>query len=104
MTKKDIERFFAGKFRTYRAQKTMLRVSKNNSNFVRKSFMVSSVVKKNAVARNKTRRRMTEIVRSMNLLPGHDFVFSLKLEEKKPYSFKFLEEEIKKLLRLCGAL
>lgn len=104
MTKKDIERFFAGRFKTYRAQKTTLRISKNNLNSARTAFIVSSAVKKNAVARNKTRRRITEVVRLLNLSPGKDFVFSIKLEDKKPYSFKFIKEEIEKLLKLCGVL
>ena len=104
MTKKEIKRFFAGRFKTYKTQKTTLRVQKNNLNAARSAFIVSSAVKKNAAARNKIRRRMSEIVRTTDLSPGHDFIFSIKLEDKKPYSFKFIKEEIEKLLKLCGAL
>ena len=104
MTKKEIERFFAGRFKTYKAEKTILRVQKNNLNFARTAFIVSSAVKKNAVARNKTRRRMGEIVRKICLNSSADFIFSIKLTDKRSYSFKFLKEEIEKLLKLCGVL
>lgn len=104
MTKKEIEKFFAGRFKTYRATKTILRIQKNNLNSARIAFIVSSAVKKNAVARNKTRRRMSEITRKIDLNPGADLIFSVKLTDKRPYLFKFLKEEIEKLLKLCGAL
>ncbi|MEK7559730.1 MAG: ribonuclease P protein component [Patescibacteria group bacterium] len=106
MTKQDIERFFSAKFKTYRAQNIILRISKNRLNTLRTAFIVSSAVKKNAVARNKTRRRMNEILKFLlpNIKSGYDLVFSYKLENKKPPSFKDLKNGIIELLTLCGAL
>lgn len=106
MKKKDIDRFFAERFKVYRAKKTTLRISRNGLNVLRTAFIISSGVKKNAVARNKTRRRMSEIVRSLfpHIKIGYDLIFSYKLEDKKAPSFEDLKNDIIKLLTLCGAL
>ena len=106
MKRKEIEAFFKRRFRVYRAKTIILRVSENRLNVLKVAFIVSSVVKKNAVARNKTKRRMIEIVRGLfpSIKTGYDLVFSYKLESKKAPSFESLKNDIINLLILCGAL
>ncbi len=70
------------------------------------AFVVSSSIKKNAVARNLTRRRMAEAADSLRdeIKKNHHFVFFFKLTGKKPPSYQKLKSDMIKTLSLCGAL
>lgn len=106
LKKKDIENFFKNRFKSFKLGGILLRVAKNDEKIPRFAFMVSSSIKKNAVARNLTRRRMSEIARSIlpKISNGLDFVFSLKLSQKKSPSFASLKNDMINLLSICGAL
>ena len=106
MGKKDIEKFFEGRFRNYKFGSVLLRVARNESKMPMFAFIISSSLKRNAVARNLTRRRMSEI--AVELAPkinnGLNLVFSFKLSQKKAPSFQGLKDDMINLLSLCGAL
>jgi|SRR3989344_4074772 len=104
LTKKDIERFFSGKFKSCKLGDILLRVGKNENSAPRFAFIVSSSVKRNAVARNLTRRRMSEISKELSpkINNGLDLVFSFKLLSKKAPSFGVLKEDMEKLLELSN--
>lgn len=104
--KRDIENFFKNRFKSYRLRGIVLRVSKNESKIPRFAFIVSSSIKRNAVARNLTRRRMAEITQELSpkINNNLDMVFSFKLSGKKSPSFISLKNDIIELLSLCGIL
>jgi len=106
LAKKDIERFFAGRFKNYKLNNILLRVARNESGAPKFAFIVSSSIKRNAVARNLLRRRMSEISKELSpgINKGLDLVFSFKLLQKKAVPFKQLKDDMIKLLSLCGAL
>lgn len=106
LKKNDIEKFFKNKFKSFKLGGILLRIAQNHEKTPRFAFMVSSSIKKNAVARNLTRRRMSEIARSIQpkISNGFDFIFSLKLSGKKAPSFASLKNDMINLLSTCGAL
>ena len=106
LSKKDLKEFFGKRPRVFRGNLLLLRISPQNLGFSRAAFVISSSVKRNAPARNLTRRRINEVVRLIlpEIKKGLDLVFSHKLENKKAPSFKALKDDILKLLSLCGAL
>ncbi|MEK7502896.1 MAG: ribonuclease P protein component [Patescibacteria group bacterium] len=107
LSRKDLEKFFKGKFRSYGRGQLMLRVYWGDSGeSPRFAFVVSSLIKRNAVARNLTRRRMAEISQELSpKIKGRtDLVFSFKLTGKTAPSFKSLKSDMIELLSICGAL
>lgn len=106
LSKKDLKEFFNKHPRIFRGNLLLLRVVPQNQDFSRVAFIISSAVRRNAPARNLTRRRMSEITRSIlpEVKKRLDLVFSYKLENKKAPSFRNLKNDILKLLSLCGAL
>jgi|SRR3989344_394829 len=106
LSKKDLKEFFGKRPRVFHGNLLLLRVCPQNLGFSRTAFIISSSVKRNAPARNLTRRRISEVVRLIlpEIKKGLDLVFSHKLENKKAPSFKVLKDDILKLLSLCGAL
>lgn len=108
LTKKDIGAFFRSKTRLCAGFAIHLRFRHNANSITttRWAFVVSSKVRKNAVARNTTRRRMAEIARHIqqNVAPGFDLVFFVSLRDKKALSTKQLYKDIIQTLQRCGAL
>lgn len=105
--RKDIELFFREKTKTYRGSVLLLKIKKRTTKKdVRWAFAISSAIKKNAVARNKTRRRMNEIAENLkgSIPAGLDMVFLIKLNTKQPPSFKTLKDDMIHILKSCGAL
>lgn len=106
LNKKDLKEFFNKRSRVFRGNLLILRVAQQNQGFSRTAFIISSAVKRNAPARNLTRRRISEVVRLIlpNAKKDLDLVFSYKLENKKAPSFANLKNDILNLLSSCGAL
>lgn len=104
--RKDIELFFREKTRFYKGKLITLKIRKRSSNGIRWAFIISSTIKKNAVARNKVRRRMNEIAQILkeSIHDGFDLVFLIKLNTKRPTSFLTLKDDMIHVLKLCGAL
>ena len=105
--RKDIELFFREKTKTYKGSVLLLKIKKRTtSKDVRWAFAISSAIKKNAVARNKTRRRMNEIAENLkeSIQGGLDMVFLIKLNTKRPPSFKTLKDDMIHILKSCGVL
>jgi ribonuclease P protein component len=86
--KNDFEIIFK-KGASYKNSLFILKVFKNDFNYSRFGFIVSSKVSKKAVVRNKVRRRLSEIIKAefKNIKSGLDMVFiSLSDIEKKEFS------------------
>jgi len=77
----------------------VLKKRKNNLKKSRIAFVVSRKISPKAVVRNKTKRRLREIVRNMidNIKGGYDIIFFTKkgIEEKK---YQEIEKEIERLV------
>ncbi len=106
LNRKDLEVFFRGKTRFYKGSMLNLKIHKSANSKVQWAFVVSSDIKKNAVARNKTRRRMNDIAFKLqsSIIGGWDLVFMLRLQKKQPPSFKVLQDDMIQTLKQCGAL
>jgi len=106
LTRTELSAFFARRFRVYRGDVVLLRVSRNNTKTTKAAFVVSSAIKRNAPARNMVRRRLNEVIRELHprIIPGLDLVFSFALTKKSAPSFQSLKDDTIKLLSLCGAL
>lgn len=104
--RKDLEEFFREKNRFYKGNMIDCRVHKSKKNHVRWAFVVSSDVKKNAVARNKARRRMNDVASRLQktIIGGWVFVFLLRLHNKQSPSFGVLQDDMIQILKQCGAL
>lgn len=76
------------------------KVLKNNLPHVRFAFLVSTKVSKRAVDRNKVKRRLREIVRSLlpDTAPGVDVVFLTK-KDILTKSYSEIEKSVKKILK-----
>lgn len=94
-----LKAFFSGKTRAIKGRDILLRFKKNDENLKRFAFIVSGP-KKSAVARNLTRRRLSEIIRAESgAIPGGwDAVFSVRLSQKKAIGFAELKEDAKNVL------
>jgi len=102
--KKDFETIFK-KGASFKNSLLILRVQKNNLSESRFGFIVSLKVSKKAVARNKVRRRLSEIIRVefKNIKSGLDMVFiSLSGIEKKEFSE--IKEAVNNLLSKAKCL
>lgn len=102
--KKEIDRVFKdGK--SVKVGFLILKASKNKANIVRMCFIVSHKVFQNAVDRNKIKRRLREIARSlMSCLMGGRDVVIIVLPGFKIGSFKETKENMKKLFISSGLL
>jgi ribonuclease P protein component len=82
----------------------VLKFLRNSLDVVRIGFVVSQKVSKKAFLRNKTKRRLREIVKINlpNLEPGYDLIFFTKKEiiEKDFLGIKDLVEQILKKAKL----
>ena len=105
MGRRDIGEFFKKKSRSFYGGLLRLKALPANGE-TKWAFMVSSSVKKNAVARNLTRRRMAEAAGDIQgkMKKGYYLVFFFKLENKKAPSYQGLKGDMIKTLSLCGAL
>ena len=103
--KKELEGFFNNRSRSFPGDLLRLKVSPRDGKS-KWAFVVSSSVKKNAVARNLTRRRMAETATTFQdkITKNYNLVFFFKLESKKAPSFKKIKDDMIKTLSLCGAL
>lgn len=119
LTKKDIKAFSRSKtrlcagsvvclrFRRYLTANTEHRsVRYGELPITRWAFVVSSKIRKNAIARNITRRRMAEIARYLQpkIIPGLELVFFISLQDKKALSTKRLRNDIIQIFQQCGVL
>lgn len=106
LTKKDIGVFFRSPTRLCAGSAVRLRFRRSGHFIARWAFVVSSKVRKNAVARNTTRRRMAEIARHLQpiIARGFDLVFFASLQDKKALSTKKLRNDMIQTLQRCGAL
>lgn len=119
LTKKDIGVFFRSPTRLCAGSVVRLRFCRGapartergsarsgGHPITRWAFIISSKVRKNAVARNTTRRRMAEIARHLQPIIAHgfDLVFFASLQDKKALSTKKLRNDIIQTLQRCGAL
>ena len=106
LDRKKIESFFNSQYKTYKGKILTLKFRKNNSKKNNWAFIVSSSIKKNAVSRNKVRRRMSNIAENIQNTTnnGFDFVFITRLNTKIAPSFKILRDDMIQLLKLCGVL
>ncbi len=102
--KKDIERVFK-KGKGFKEGFLILKTVKNNSKESRFGFLVSQKVSKKAVVRNKTKRRLRNLVaEKLKLIkPGTDnlFIASPGTEEK---SFLEIKKEIDSLFKKAKIL
>ena len=84
--KKDFEAIFK-KGRSFKNKLFILRFTNNDLNQNRFGFVVSLKVSKKATVRNKTRRRLSEIIKAEKVKPGTDLVLiALPGIEKKEFS------------------
>lgn len=106
LSRKDIELFFREKTSFYKGKILALKIIRKKHNGIRWAFAISSGIKKNAVARNKTRRRMNEIAQILkgSAQKGVDMVFLIKLNTKQSPSFKVLKDDMIQILKSCGVL
>ncbi len=106
LDRKNLELFFRGKTSFYNGKNIILRIGRTKNKKVRWAFIVSSSIKKNAVARNKVRRRMNEIARELHNSINNEFdlVFLIKLNTKQSISFKTIKNDIIQILKSCGVL
>lgn len=104
--RKEIELFFREKTNSHKGRILLLKIKKRKNKNVRWAFTISSGIKKNAVARNKTCRRMNEIAKNLkgSIQEGFDIVFLIKLNTKQSPSFKILKDDMIHMLKSCGAL
>lgn len=104
--KRDIEKFFKGKFKVFKSGEILLRAKRGDEKVLKFAFIISSSIKRNAVARNLTRRRMSEIAKELapKISGGLELVFSFKLLQKRAPSFSSLKSDMINLLSTCGAL
>ena len=96
--KKDIENIFK-KGKTFKQDSLILKILKNDLSFSRFGFIVPKKVSKKAVVRNKIKRRIREIVRSMmikELKTNNDcLIIGLKgIEEKDFQETKNIVEKL----------
>jgi len=103
--KRDLEGFFKAKSRFCPGNLLQMRFLPA-AEATKWAFVVSSSVKKNAVARNLVRRRMAEIARDLGdqIKKNADLVFFLKLGEKKTPSYEKLKNDMIRILTICGFL
>lgn len=86
--KKDFEKIFKNS-KSFKTNLFIFRIMKNDLQLDRFGFVVSLKISKNAVLRNKIRRRLSEIIRSEseNIKTGMDLVIiTLPGIEKKEFS------------------
>ncbi len=104
LSKKEVKEFFESRPRVFYGRLLLLRVIPQKE--IKAAFIIGSAVKRNAPARNLTRRRMSEIVRTAipDFKKNFYMTFSYRLKNKKAPSFKDLKDDIIKLLFACGAL
>ncbi len=104
---KALASFFRERSSFYKGALVTLRVRKTKNHSNRWAFLVSSTIKKNAVARNTTKRRMREIARALTpkvTTQGLDIVFLLKINSKRPPSFRALQDDMIQTLNQWGIL
>jgi len=102
--KKDFENIFKNS-KSLRCPLFILKANKNDFGKNRFGFVVSLKVSKKATIRNKIRRRLKAIIKSLekNVKPGTDMVFIvLPASEKK--EFTEIKEAVKKTLLSGGYL
>lgn len=106
LSAKELKSFFSQKTRSYHGTVLMMRVHKRQDKLARWAFVVSNTIKKNAVARNSVRRRMGSIAEKLqkHIVGGWDIVFFIKLVKKQSPSSQVLQDDMIKVLTLCGAL
>jgi len=106
MDKKELGIFFKEKSRFFRGNLISLKISKNSLDQLKWAFVVSSAIKKNAVARNTVRRRMNEVAQEINpsIFKKFNIVVIFRLNDKKPPSFRALKDDMIRTLAICGAL
>ena len=97
--KKDFEKLFK-EGRSFREKLLVLKANKNNLGKSRFGFIVSKKVSKKAVARNKIRRQLREIVRKEinNYQKGFD-VAIIALPGIELKSFKEIDQTLKSALK-----
>lgn len=79
MKKKDLEAVFK-KGKTKTSKLVFLKILKNNLDNNRFGIVVSKKISKKAVNRNKTKRRLREIIRQAHIKPGFDIIIIAKPE------------------------
>ena len=106
LTKKDIKIFFRSRTSYCAGSIVRLRTRRVIRPYTRWAFVIASKVRKNAVARNTTRRRMAEVSRHIQpkIPTGIEIVFFLTLLDKKAPSTKQLRDDMIQTLQRCGIL
>jgi ribonuclease P protein component len=104
--RKDIKILFGERTSFYKGKILSLKIKKRRDKNIRWAFSVSSTIKKNAPARNKTRRRLSEsaCVLGSLITQGADMFFMTKLTTKHPPSYKALKDDMIYILKSCGVL
>lgn len=97
--KKDFDDIFK-KGKSFSSKFLFLKIKKNKLSYNRFAFIVSQKISKKAVVRNKTRRRLQEIIRKENekIEPGWDIILITRPGIEKE-EFGSLKEKIRKLIK-----
>lgn len=103
-SKKDIERVFK-RGQRFKEGPLLLKALKNDSNISRIGFVVSQKVAKEAVSRNKIKRRLRALIGGQikNIKEGIDLLF-IALPESADQDYLHMNESINKLLIKTGCL
>lgn len=101
---KDFEKIFK-QGRAYKEKELFVKVLKREDSNLRFGFVVSKKVSNKAVQRNKVKRRMREIVRSLlpNIKKGYDVVL-VALPGLEKYDFWELQEIILSVFQKAGII
>ena len=100
--RKDFERVYK-KGRGIKADSLFLKILENEQEATRIGIVISKKVSKRAVIRNKIKRRIREIVKKNNFLPGFDLVI-ITYPQIKEKDFHQLEIEINQLFKKAKCL
>lgn len=97
--KKDFERVFK-EGKGFKEDFLFLKLAKNNLNISRFGFVVGQKVSKKAVLRNKTKRRLRELVKAKlpKIKIGFDGVL-VALEGLETQNYKEMEDSVDKLFK-----
>ncbi len=84
----------------------LVKIKENNLPYSRFAFVVPSRVFKKAVERNKTKRRLREVIRKMKeeIKEGKDVIIIVKSSRVEEMKSKEIEEEGKKIFSKLGIL
>lgn len=104
--RKELQLFFKQKSVGFRGKFVSMRVQRKKDAKTQFAIIISSKIHKNAVARNKTRRRIKEIIRPLKnkIKEEYNIAFFVSLSNKQAPSFNDLRYDIIYLLKKADLL